>query len=178
MRARDNLSMSRERTGLAFGQTARRWPTLPQMSQLLPLEGHVRARWPALPQTLQVFELATILLSRCGELGVMSRLRLVAAGAACGARVSEQRAGGAADQGGRWGAAAAMRPFSESRGGDGAPGSCCRFCPFVRADSSIDSPHSRRRSSSGGALNTVSASSGSHEPLLVSADEQHAGRRR
>ena len=93
--------MSRERTGLAFGQTARRWPTLPQMSQLLPLEGHVRARWPALPQTLQVFELATILLSRCGELGVMSRLRLVAAaGAACGARVSEQRAGGAADQGG------------------------------------------------------------------------------
>ena len=77
--------MSRERTGLAFGQTARRWPTLPQMSQLLPLEGHVRARWPALPQTLQVFELATILLSRCGELGVMSRLRLVAAGAACGA---------------------------------------------------------------------------------------------
>ena len=79
--------MSRERTGLAFGQTARRWPTLPQMSQLLPLEGHVRARWPALPQTLQVFELATIFLSsRCGELGVMSRLRLVAAaGAACGA---------------------------------------------------------------------------------------------
>ena len=78
--------MSRERTGLAFGQTARRWPTLPQMSQLLPLEGHVRARWPALPQTLQVLELATILLSRCGELGVMSRLRLVAAaGAACGA---------------------------------------------------------------------------------------------
>ena len=83
--ARDNLSMSRERTGLAFGQTARRCPTLPQISQLLPLEGHVRARWPALPQTLQVFELATIFLSRCGELGVMSRLRLVAAGAACGA---------------------------------------------------------------------------------------------
>ena len=91
--------MSRERTGLAFGQTARRWPTLPQMSQLLPLEGHVRARWPALPQTLQVFELATILLSRCGELGVMSRLRLVAAGAACGAGSASTRAGGAADQG-------------------------------------------------------------------------------
>ena len=70
---------------MAFGQTARRWPTLPQMSQLLPLEGHVRARWPALPQTLQVLELATILLSRCGELGVMSRLRLVAACVACGA---------------------------------------------------------------------------------------------
>mgnify|MGYP001423698697 CR=1 FL=1 len=129
--------MSRERTGLAFGQTARRWPTLPQMSQLLPLEGHVRARWPALPQTLQVFELATILLSRCGELGVMSRLRLVAAGAACGARVSEQRAGGAADQGGRWGAAAAMRPFSESRGGTAhlavAVGSARLFEPIPRS---------------------------------------------
>ena len=87
--ARDNLSMSRERTGLAFGQTARRCPTLPQISQLLPLEGHVRARWPALPQTLQVLdldlELATILSSRCRELGVMSRLRLVAARTACAA---------------------------------------------------------------------------------------------
>ena len=83
--ARDNLSMSRERTGLAFGQTARRRPTLPQMSQLLPLEGHVRARCPTLPQTLHVLdlELATILSSNA-ELGVMSRLRLVAAGAACG----------------------------------------------------------------------------------------------
>ena len=72
---------------MAFGQTARRCPTLPQISQLLPLEGHVRARCPALPQTLQVLdlELATILSSRCRELGVMSRLRLVAARTACAA---------------------------------------------------------------------------------------------